>query len=430
VICDEVAFWRSEDSATPDVETHGAVQPGLARMRSCGSMLILISTAHKRSGLLYAKWKDAYGRNDPDVLVVRGTTLQFNPTFDAKIIERQIASDPQLYRAEYLSEWRDDLATFISRDLLEAAIDVGVLVRPPIEGTKYLAFADASGGVGDSFTLGIAHRAGDSSVVLDLLFEKCAPFDPYAVTLEIVKLLKTYHCPTGRDRVDHGRAGRDDACNAAAGALVLAAQAEQLRKSSTIRSIRVGLAGFKCSSPYICDLYVDMKVEVTNGSNEALSSVSIGLAFVTNGTCPSSYAEQHTLHVELSPGETRADTIENLDATLSKRQVCMKVVDVAFARAVAHARDASWTDCSGARTRSWSRPRVHSVVNSGVVHLSSEVKQGRQPICLHHSALAYRVGCGRLAVRSPARRAREISINPRRGMNSPSRGAISTYCPW
>jgi hypothetical protein len=289
VICDEVAFWRSEDSATPDVETHGAVQPGLARIP--GSMLILISTAHKRSGLLYQKWKEAYGRDDPNILCVRGSTLQFNPTFDAKIIERQIASDPQLYRAEYLSEWRDDLSTFISRDLLEAAVDVGVLVRPPVEGVKYFAFTDASGGVGDSFTLGIAHRAGNGSIVLDLLFEKRAPFDPYAVTLEIVALLKTYHCatvvgdsygakwvseafikagvtfrksdldrsavylnvlplftsgrarlidsqrlisqfaglerrtfPTGRDRVDHGRAGRDDAANAAAGALVLAAR--------------------------------------------------------------------------------------------------------------------------------------------------------------------------------------------------------------
>ncbi|MGB3746000.1 MAG: hypothetical protein WBD11_15975 [Xanthobacteraceae bacterium] len=49
VICDEVAFWRSEDSASPDVETAGAVQPGLGRIR--GSMLILISTAHKRSRL-------------------------------------------------------------------------------------------------------------------------------------------------------------------------------------------------------------------------------------------------------------------------------------------------------------------------------------------------------------------------------------------
>ena len=282
VICDEVSFWRSEDSATPDVETFGAVQPGLARIP--GSMLILISTAHKRSGLLYQKWRDAYGRNDPDILVVKGTTLQFNPTFDANIIKRQLASDPQLYGAEYNSQWRDDLATFIPRDLLEAAVDRGVLVRPPIERLKYFAFADPSGGSHDSFTLGISHRDKDGSVVLDLLFERHAPFNPSEVTAEIAALLKTYSCShvvgdkyaarwvveafakvsisyrhsdadrsaiyldalplftsgrarlidsarlvaqfaalerrtfsTGRDRVDHGKAGRDDAANAAAG---------------------------------------------------------------------------------------------------------------------------------------------------------------------------------------------------------------------
>ena len=289
VICDEVAFWRSEDSASPDVETAGAVQPGLARIKN--SMLILISTAHRRSGLLYQKWRDAYGKNDPEVLVVKGTTLQFNPTFDAKIIERQIASDPALYRAEYLSEWRDDLSTFISRDLLEAAVDVGVLVRPPITEARYFAFVDPSGGSHDSFTLGIAHRDMDGSIVLDLLYERHAPFNPSEVVAEIAALLKSYGCshvvgdkyaakwvveafakvgityrhsdadrsavyldclplftsgrarlidnarlisqfaglerrtfPTGRDRIDHGRAGRDDLCNACAGCLVLAAR--------------------------------------------------------------------------------------------------------------------------------------------------------------------------------------------------------------
>ena len=193
-IFDEVAFWRSEDSASPDVETAGAVAPGLGRIR--GSMLILISTAHKRSGLLYQKWKDAYGRNDPNVLCVRGSTLQFNPTFDAKIIERQIASDPQLYRAEYLSEWRDDLSTFISRDLLEAAVDVGVLVRPPVDGVRStLRSPIRAAARTTSFTLGIAHRDQDNaSVVLDLLFERHAPFNPSEVTAEIAALLKTYRC--------------------------------------------------------------------------------------------------------------------------------------------------------------------------------------------------------------------------------------------
>ena len=191
-IMDEVAFWRSEDSATPDVETYGAVQPSLGRIKN--SMLILISSAHKRSGLLYAKWKEAYGKNDPHVLVVRGSTLQFNPLFDAKIIERQIASDPALYRAEYLSEWRDDLSSFISRSLLEAAVDIDVLVRPPKTDTKYFAFADPSGGAHDSFTLAIAHRDKDGSVVLDMLYERHAPFNPSEVVAEIAALLKTYRC--------------------------------------------------------------------------------------------------------------------------------------------------------------------------------------------------------------------------------------------
>ncbi len=152
-IFDEVAFWRDENSASPDVEVAGAVAPGLARIP--GSTMILISTAHKRAGLLYEKWKTYFGKNDPDVLVVRGSTRQFNPTFPAATITRQIAADPQLYRAEYISEWRDDLSTFVSRELLEAAVDRGVLVRPPFADFEYAAFADPSGGTSDSFTMAI-----------------------------------------------------------------------------------------------------------------------------------------------------------------------------------------------------------------------------------------------------------------------------------
>lgn len=178
---------------------------------------------------------------------------------------------------------------FIGRELLEAAVDLGVLVRPPIEGVRYFAFADPSGGVHDSFALGVSHLESDGSVPLDLMYEHRAPFNPSEVTEEIAALLKSYHCTqvvgdryaakwvveafdktgisyrqsdvdrsaiyldvlplftsgrarlldssrligqfaglerrtfsTGRDRVDHGRNGRDDIANACAGALVLA----------------------------------------------------------------------------------------------------------------------------------------------------------------------------------------------------------------
>jgi hypothetical protein len=290
IICaifDEVAFWRDDNFASPDNEVAAAVAPGLARMPN--SMLILISTAHKRNGLLYEKWRNYYGKDDDDVLVVHGGTMRFNPLFNQRIIERQIAEDPQLYNAEYNSVWRDDLSSYISRELLDAAVDVGVTVRPPNAGTSYYAFADPSGGAHDSFTFAIAHREKNDIVVLDLLYERAPPFNPSETTAEIGKQLKNYGLTKiigdryaaqwvvesfskvgikyeqserdrsqiyldtlplfasarvrlidnqrligqfsqlerrsfsgGRDKVDHGRAGRDDACNSAAGALILA----------------------------------------------------------------------------------------------------------------------------------------------------------------------------------------------------------------
>ena len=199
-IFDEVAFWRSDDSQNPDFAVAGAIKPALGRVP--GSRLILISSAHKRSGLLYQRWKDCFGRNEDDVLVVKGTTLQFNSTFDRTIIEQQLAEDRALFGAEYLSEWRDDLATFISRQLLEAAVDVDVIVRPPQDGVAYHAFDDPSGGARDSYTLAIAHQDPRSdNVSLDLIFERFAPMNPYEVTNEIAALLKQYRCSqvTGDD---------------------------------------------------------------------------------------------------------------------------------------------------------------------------------------------------------------------------------------
>ena len=71
-ILDEVAHFRSDNSANPDFELHGALTPGLARVP--GRMMMLISSAYKRSGLLYERFKDNFGKDDDDVLVVKGGT--------------------------------------------------------------------------------------------------------------------------------------------------------------------------------------------------------------------------------------------------------------------------------------------------------------------------------------------------------------------
>jgi hypothetical protein len=191
-VLDECAFFRDENFASPDVEVDAALSPGLARVS--GSMKILISSVHKRSGLLYNRYRDFYGVDNSDILVVFGGTRQFNPTFSESIIEKSLLEDPERYSAEYLCRWRDDLSTWLSRELLEAAVDRGVYVRPPDPGINYFAGADASGGRNDSFTAAISHREGDEKIVLDALYERRAPFNPTEVVDEIIALMRQYDC--------------------------------------------------------------------------------------------------------------------------------------------------------------------------------------------------------------------------------------------
>ncbi len=134
------------------------------------------------------------GRDDDDALVVRGSTSTFNPTLDAKTIARQIASDPCPLPGGgvFPSEWRDDLSSFLSRELIDAAADRGVTVRPPQPDiTRKKVLCDSSGGSGDSFTMAIAH-AEDDAAVLDCLVEIHAPFNPDDATLHIAATLKSY----------------------------------------------------------------------------------------------------------------------------------------------------------------------------------------------------------------------------------------------
>ena len=189
VILDECAFWRDEQSASPDVETYNAIVPGLATIP--GSMMIGISSPYRRGGLLYQKWKDHYGKADDDVLVIRAPSRALNPTLDPRIIDEALARDPAVARAEWLAEWRDDIATFLSRELIESAVDLGVTVRPPVAGVSYRAFCDPSGGMSDSFTCGIAHAEGEIAV-LDCLLEIRAPFNPATATGDVAKTLKSY----------------------------------------------------------------------------------------------------------------------------------------------------------------------------------------------------------------------------------------------
>ena len=190
-IYDECCFWNDDNYASPDVEVDAAIGPGLAR--SPGSKKWLISSVYSRKRLAYEKWRRAsFGQDDADTLVVLGTTQQFNSTFDAKIIERDLARDYERFSAEYLSRWRDDLVAYIDREALEACVTPGCYERGRLTGAAYQAFVDVSGGRGDSFMWAIGHTEPDGRGVCDLVREITPPFSPDSATAECAASLRLY----------------------------------------------------------------------------------------------------------------------------------------------------------------------------------------------------------------------------------------------
>jgi hypothetical protein len=190
-VFDETAFWRDESSAVPDREVYTAVLP---TMMMTGGMLISISTPYRKVGLLHQKWRDHFGQDDDDVLVVQGASSTFNPLLTPEVIAAQRVADPEGAGAELDAEFRTDISSFLDDALIDMAVDRGrPLELPPRSGLFYRAFVDPSGGAagGDAYTLAIAHRE-QGRYIIDVLRGRRGPFDPVEVTKEFAEVCKQY----------------------------------------------------------------------------------------------------------------------------------------------------------------------------------------------------------------------------------------------
>jgi hypothetical protein len=145
-IFDEVAFWRDEASAKPDIETYNAVKPGLATMP--GSMIVGVSSPYRKSGLLHKKYKDAYGKPG-DVLVIKGADGEPQSDIDPAIIARLEDPPPPGPVAGRVPRRHPPTSATRRRGRTPR--------RPggPVPGVQYQAFCDPSGGASDSMTLAI-----------------------------------------------------------------------------------------------------------------------------------------------------------------------------------------------------------------------------------------------------------------------------------
>lgn len=187
-LCDEIAFWHSDDSANPDTEILDAIRPAMSTIP--GAMLLCASSPYARRGALFEAFKDYWGKPGP-VLVWRAPTRTMNPSVPQRYIDAKMARDPEAGASEYMAEFRSDIARLLPPELVELCVDANERERPPAAGIRYTAFVDPSGGSSDSMTLAIAHQV-DERVIIDAVRDRAAPFDPESAVEEFVTLLRLY----------------------------------------------------------------------------------------------------------------------------------------------------------------------------------------------------------------------------------------------
>lgn len=190
-LCDEIAFWPTDDAADPDVEVLNAVRPAMATIP--GAMLLCASSPYARRGALFDAHCRHYGKDGDPVLVWQAPTRAMNATVPQSVIDAAMEADPSSAAAEYLAQFRTDVENFISREVVDAAVIPSRHELPRIGGVAYHGFVDPSGGSSDAMTLAIGH-AEANRIILDLVREVRPPFSPEAVTDDFSVLLKAYGC--------------------------------------------------------------------------------------------------------------------------------------------------------------------------------------------------------------------------------------------
>jgi hypothetical protein len=192
VVLDELAFFRSDESANPDVELVRAVRPGLSNLRG---RLLGLSSPHARRGHLWEMHRQYYGVEGANVLVLQASHSILNPTIDPSVIDRAMAEDPEAARSEWFGEFRSDVSQYLPDALIDAAIIPGRAELPFSRDRGYVAFADMSGGVNDAAVLGIAHKAPGTRaehMVLDQLIVEPAPHEPHEVCAKFSAILQRF----------------------------------------------------------------------------------------------------------------------------------------------------------------------------------------------------------------------------------------------
>ena len=119
-LLDEAAFWTVEGSTDADVEIVAGLKPAMAQFPD--KMLLMASSPYGRRGAFWELFKDHHGVDGSRVLVWQAATRTMNPTIPQVEIDVEYEKDAARASAEYGGQFRTDIESFISREVVADAV--------------------------------------------------------------------------------------------------------------------------------------------------------------------------------------------------------------------------------------------------------------------------------------------------------------------
>jgi len=202
VSMDECGVWQSAGKANDGAEILAQLQGRIFGLK--GAKIMMVSSFYLTSGFFYDEWKAGFGQVHPDMIVFRAPTRLMNPSAetDEHLATMKRLMNPARFRRDFLCEPSERVTGFLDPELVDAAVDRGVLVRPPMAGVSYICGVDvagaASGPRADSFALSIIHEDDDGNAVQDVSAEWNKKGDSeknsYKIMDQMAALAKSYGC--------------------------------------------------------------------------------------------------------------------------------------------------------------------------------------------------------------------------------------------
>jgi len=158
LVLDEASFFRSEGTVT-DLEVFRSIRPAMASFENAKTYII--SSPWTKSGLVYDFYRDHYGKESKDILIVKAPSILMNPTLNKAFLKREQQRDPVAFAREFLAEFGEGSMEFLPLEAIDGCTDFGLYKRPYDPKNRYRCGVDGSGGRAEFFAFSLVHKTKD-----------------------------------------------------------------------------------------------------------------------------------------------------------------------------------------------------------------------------------------------------------------------------